>query len=77
MKSSRLCMVLLVAEGVLVIVSWLLSALRLEVHVVVRGYSLVCWWFFRYCCQSSVSLAIAYAYSMWKHTAEWGDTTFG
>lgn len=30
MKSSRLCMVLLVAEGVLVIVSWLLSALRLE-----------------------------------------------
>ena len=30
MKSSRLCTVLLVAEGVLVIVSWLLSALRLE-----------------------------------------------
>ena len=30
MKSSRLCMGLLVAEGVLVIVSWLLSALRLE-----------------------------------------------
>ena len=30
MESSRLCMVLLVAEGVLVIVSWLLSALRLE-----------------------------------------------
>ena len=30
MKSSRLCMVLLVAQGVLVIVSWLLSALRLE-----------------------------------------------
>ena len=30
MKSSRLCMVFLVAEGVLVIVSWLLSALRLE-----------------------------------------------
>ena len=30
MKSSRLCMVLLGAEGVLVIVSWLLSALRLE-----------------------------------------------
>ena len=30
MKSSRLCMVLLVAEGVLVILSWLLSAMRLE-----------------------------------------------
>ena len=30
MKSSRLCMGLLVAEGVLGIVSWLLSALRLE-----------------------------------------------
>ena len=30
MKSSRLCMALLVAEGVLVVVSWLLSALRLE-----------------------------------------------
>lgn len=30
MKSSRLCLVLLVAESVLVIVSWLLSAMRLE-----------------------------------------------
>ena len=30
MKSSRLCVGLLVAESVLVIVSWLLSALRLE-----------------------------------------------